>query len=85
MSRYLMRQTTINITFTIQTDKEIAILNLINLLLLPIFLIRQAWQIGNRVSYEIIMLARDIKEALSFTGKVFSIGFSSLAWGMGLI
>lgn len=86
MSKAILSSTQINVAFSIQIDSNRET-DLINLLTLLCQLLISFWRVGAVVyqaGYNLATLASDIKEAITFHLKVLSIGFTSLAFGMGV-
>lgn len=61
---------------------------LLTLHLLPLtglfFLLWSIWESWSRFWIELATIATDIQEAIIFTGKVLTIGFNSMAYGLGV-
>lgn len=65
--------TQVVIKFT--TDNDKALLSLL-------FMFWFVQKVIQRIDYEIQMIVNDFSEALSFAGKVFVIGYTSIIWGI---
>ena len=90
MSRYaIMRSTQIgvNLSLNIQVrhdnDAQLLTFNLIRLTTLC-FWLWSSWQTLNHFRFEFSILVNDFTDAIIFVGKIFAIGFSALAYGVGV-
>jgi hypothetical protein len=80
----MTQSTQISVTIHIDSDRESELVTLLTMLCQ---LLLSFWQVGQAISqfgYEVVILASDIKEAVTFYGQVFRIGFASLVFGMGV-
>lgn len=90
MSRYQLMQSTqvayqLNVIVTVPDDSSIETLSrLLDQIVAIISAIWVTWQIVHRIALELSTLVNDIAEAVTFTAKVFAIGFNSLAYGLGV-
>ncbi len=86
MSTALMQSTQIDITFSVQisTDREAELLTLLFLLLTPVLFLWQMKQKVNRFWVELVLLVADLKDLLTFIGKVIGITLNSFAYGLGI-
>lgn len=79
MTTAVMHSTRIAVQIVVDDDTgNVAALILAITVLINLFL-----QFGHFVSM-ILLLTNDFVEAAQFTAAVFTIGFRSLAWGMGM-
>jgi len=90
MSRYaIMRSTQIGVTLSLNiqvrndNDAQLLTFNLVHLTTLFLWL-WSIWQTLGRFRFEFSMLVNDMTNAVIFVGKIIVIGFSSLAYGMGV-
>jgi len=89
MSRVIVQSTQIAVSLSLniqvqnENDTHLMTLRLVPLttLFFALWSIRQSW---SRFWFELAMMIDDIIGRLSIAGKVVSIGFNSLVWGMGL-
>ena len=79
-----LQQTNVVVTFQFTTDKEAELTTLLqlgfSLAMMTYWFIQTTYRFG----YELVVLTDDLWQALNFVGKVYSIGFNSLRWGIGL-
>lgn len=76
---------TLSLNVVTRSGNDTQLMALPLLTLTPIlFLVYALLQWVNRQWYGLATLAMDFREAFTFTATVFTIGLSSLAWGMGV-
>lgn len=79
-----LQATQVMIAFQVEGDRESDLVNLITLITQALALLWGFWQWVNRVRRQLKGFSQDCQEAASFTIKVLTIGFSSLAFGVGV-
>lgn len=86
MSTALLQSTQITITCSVQitTDREAELLNVLFFLLAPIGFFWHLKQKVNRFWIEWTLLAVQIKDLLTFIGKIMAITFTAFAYGLGV-
>ncbi len=90
MTRQLMFSTQVSYNLalvgTSKTDNKDIQLSIIPLLQLTtiIFMFWQLARFVSTVNYELAMFLADVGQAIDFTVRVFSIGFVSLIFGLGV-
>lgn len=89
MNKAILKHTQVSVILSLnfirRTDDsdQLVTLNLIHLtsLIMMLWLFRQ---MVNRVGFGLRILTEGIQARLTIIGKVISIGFSALVWGIGL-
>jgi hypothetical protein len=82
--RAMIQATQVVIAFQIAGDGEQDFKDLLKMLIQIATFLWRRWQRVNRVRREALATLKDCQEAASFTVKVMAIGFSALAFGMGV-
>lgn len=79
-----LQATQIMIAFQVEGDRESDLVSLLQTILLMLAMLWGFWQWVNRAKRQLKGFSQDCQQAASFTIKVLTIGFSSLAFGVGV-